>query len=102
MNLKFMQLGKNLATGEDNEKDSFEKIKFKFKEESKELIEAIEEKDLMHIAEETFDVAQIIIRCVALLSKEKLDLVQLNRRHNRKLVKRGWKHVNIIRAFWDK
>lgn len=102
MNLKFMQLDKNAETGEDNEKDSWKKIKAKLEEESKELIEAIEEKDLMHISEETFDLIQVAIRCLVLLGKVKLDIVQLNRRHNRKLIKRGWTHINIIRIFWDK
>ena len=98
MKLKFMQLGKNLETKEDNEKDSWDKVKLKIQEESKELIEAIEEKNFLHIAEEV----QVCIRVFVLLKKENLNLEQLNMRHNRKLVKRGWQHVNIIRIFWDK
>lgn len=102
MKLKFMQLGKNSQTQEDNEADTWELVSKKIEEESKELIEAIKEGKLIHIAEETFDVIQIAIRSLALLKKENLNLEQLNMRHNRKLVKRGWKHVNIIRIFWDK
>jgi len=102
MKLKFMQLGKKLETSEDNEKDSWELISKKLEEEFKELMEAIQEKDLHHIAQETFDVIQVAIRSLALLKKENLNLEQLNMRHNRKLVKRGWQHVNIIRIFWDK
>lgn len=97
-----MQLGKNLVTGENNEKDTWEKIKAKLEEEYKELIEAIEEKDVIHIVEEVQDLVQVCIRVFALLRKENTDLVQVNRQHNRKLVKRGWTHVNIIRVFWDK
>jgi len=102
MKLKFMQLGKNLETKEDNEKDSWDKVKLKIQEESKELIEAIEENNFLHIAEEVQDLVQVCIRVFALLKKENLNLEQLNMRHNRKLVKRGWQHVNIIRIFWDK
>lgn len=102
MKLKFMQLGKKLETNEDNEKDTWDKIKVKLDEESKELIEAIEEKNFLHVAEEVFDLCQVCIRVFALLKKENLNIEQLNMRHNRKLVKRGWQHVNIIRIFWDK
>ncbi|MDR3593802.1 hypothetical protein [Clostridium sp.] len=102
MKLKFMQLGKNLETNEDNEKDTWDKVKSKLEEEYKELIEAIEERNLLHVAEETFDVIQVAIRSLVLLKKENLNLEQLNMRHNRKLVNRGWQHVNIIRILWDK
>lgn len=102
MKLKFMQLGKNLITSEDNEKDTWYKIKTKLEEEYKELIEAIEEKNLLHIAEEVQDLVQVCIRALILLKKDNMNLEQLNRQHNRKLVKRGWNHVNIIRVFWDK
>ena len=102
MKFKFMQLGKNLETGEDNEKDAWEKIKAKLEEEYKELIEAIEERSVIHIAEEVQDLVQVCIRVFVLLRKENIDLVQVNRQHNRKLVKRNWAHVNIIRVFWDK
>ena len=97
-----MQLGKNLETKEDNEKDTWDKVKSKLEEEYKELIEAIEEKNFLHIAEEVQDLVQVCIRVFVLLRKENLNLEQLNMRHNRKLVKRGWQHVNIIRIFWGK
>lgn len=102
MKLKFMQLGKNLITREDNEQDTWDKVKTKLQEESKELVEAIEEKNILHILEETFDVAQVLIRVFAILKKNNIDIEQANKRHNRKLVKRGWKHLSIIRVFWDK
>lgn len=102
MKLKFMQLGKNLITKEDNEKDSWEKVKAKLEEEYKELIEAIDEKNLLHIAEEVQDLVQVCIRVFRLLKGENLNLDQLNKQHNRKLVKRGWNHINIIRVFLDK
>jgi len=97
-----MQLGKNLETKEDNTEDAWDEVKFKLEEEYKELIEAIEEKNFLHVTEEVFDLCQVCIRVFVLLKKENLNLEQLNMRHNRKLVKRGWQHVNIIRIFWDK
>ncbi|MBU3102956.1 MazG nucleotide pyrophosphohydrolase domain-containing protein [Clostridium gasigenes] len=102
MKLKLMILKNNKITGESNEDDSWEKISEKVKEEYLELQEAIKEGDRPHIAEEAFDVQQMIIRIMALLEKENLDLEQLGKRHNRKLVKRGWTHSKIIRIFWDK
>lgn len=102
MKLKFMQLGKNLETNENNEKDTWDKVKDKLEEEYKELMEAIDEKNFLHIAEEVQDLIQVCIRVFILLKKENLNLEQLNMRHNRKLVKRGWQHVNIIRIFLDK
>lgn len=101
MILKFMQLGKNLKTKEDNEKDTWDAISKKVGEEALELIVAIEQKDLMHIAEETFDLIQVAIRSLVMLSKSKLNIEQLNIRHNKKLVKRSWKAVRVIRVFWS-
>lgn len=100
--MKFMQLGRNIETKEDNEKDGWDKISSKLNEESKELMDAIEERDLMHITEEVQDLIQVCIRVFVLLKKKKMNLEQLNLRHNRKLVKRGWQHIRIIRVFWDK
>lgn len=102
MILKFMQLGKNLNTGENNEKDSLEKIKAKLEEESKELIDALEERNIAHILEESFDVVQVVIRIFALLKKNNVDLEQANRRHTKKILNRGWKSINTIKVTWDK
>lgn len=98
--MKFMQLGRNMQTKEDNEKDGWDKILSKLNEESEELIEAIEERNLMHIAEEVQDLVQVCIRVFALLKKKNMNLKQLNHRHNKKLVNRGWKHLKIIEVFW--
>ena len=51
MKLKFMQLGKNLETKEDNEKDTWELISKKLEEESAELIEAIKELSVLELNE---------------------------------------------------
>lgn len=102
MKIKLMVLKNNRTTGESNENDSWEEISKKLKEEYYELQEAILEGDRPHIAEEVLDVQQIVIRALELLNKENFDLEQLVKRHNRKLVKRGWTHSKIIRMFWDK
>lgn len=101
MILKFMQLGENFKTKENNEKDTWEDISKKVNEESRELQEAIYEEDLMHIAEETFDLIQVAIRSLVILSKSKLNIEQLNIRHNKKLVNRSWKAVRVIKVFWS-
>ena len=102
MKLKFMQLGKNLETKEDNEKDTWELISKDFDEESKELLEAIKEGNMLHIAEETFDVIQIAIRSLVLLKKNNINLETENKQHNRKLKKRKWEFVNYIEVKWGK
>ncbi|AJG98838.1 hypothetical protein LF65_02252 [Clostridium beijerinckii] len=102
MMIKFMQLGKNPVTGEDNEKDTWELINKDFKEESNEMLEAIQEGKLIHIAEETFDVIQVCIRSLVLLKKNGINLEVENKQHNKKLVKRRWNYLRFIRVFWDK
>lgn len=102
MIFKFMQLGKNPITGENNEQDTWELITKDFKEESNELLEAIKEGNLIHIAEETFDVIQVCIRSLVLLKKNNVNLEIENKQHNKKLIKRRWNYIRFIRVIWDK
>lgn len=97
-----MQLGKNPITREDNEKDTWELVSKDLQEESNELLEAIQEGKLIHIAEETFDVIQVCIRSLVLLKKNGINLEVENKQHNKKLVKRRWNYLRFIRVFWDK
>ena len=99
MRFKLMILDKNIITGESNQNDSWESISNKLEEEYKELQQAITEGDRHHISEEVFDLIQVAIRALVILSKEKYDISQLNRRHNKKLVNRGWKEKKIINIF---
>ncbi|NFO48681.1 hypothetical protein FDB40_17675 [Clostridium botulinum] len=101
MILNFMQLGKNIKTNEDNQKDNWDSIRKKLKEEYKELDEAIGESDLCHIAEEVQDLIQICIRVLVLLVKKNMNLIELNRRHNKKLVNRGWEAIKTIGVLWN-
>lgn len=102
MIFKFMQLGRNLVTGENNEQDTWELITKDFKEESNELLEAIQEGKLIHIAEETFDVIQVCIRSLVVLKKNNVNIEVENKQHNKKLIKRRWERIRFIRVFWDK
>lgn len=102
MKLKLMVLKDNKKTHETNQNDTYSKIQAKLKEEYLELDEAITDGDKVHIAEEVFDLIQVCIRILVLLVKEKFDLEQLSKRHNKKLVNRGWTHSKIVKIFWDK
>ena len=90
MKLALMVLEENSKTKESNKQDSFEKIAVKLTEEYTELMEAIEEGDNKHIAEETWDIIQVTIRALALLRERGMDLEELNYNHNKKLTERGW------------
>ncbi|MDU7948734.1 MAG: MazG nucleotide pyrophosphohydrolase domain-containing protein [Clostridium sp.] len=100
MKLKLMVLDENIETHENNRCDSYEEVSKKLKEEYKELQEAIKEEEDVQIAEEVFDLIQVCIRILVILSKRGFSLMQLNNRHNKKLVNRGWKHKNIINIFY--
>lgn len=99
MKLKLMILDKNIKTSENNDNDSWKAISEKLEEEYLEVQEAITEANREHIAEEIFDIVQVAIRALVLLSKEKFSIEQLNRKHNRKLISRGWKEKSIINIF---
>lgn len=102
MKLEFMVLKDNPLDGDSNINDTWDRIIDKFKEESSELEIAINDGDRTHIAEEVQDVIQICIRIMMLLVKEKYDLIQFNRRHIKKLVKRGWKNSHKIKVFIER
>lgn len=99
MKLRLMILDRNIKTSESNDNDSWEKISNKLEEEYHEVQEAIREADKLHVAEEVFDVLQVCIRALVLLTKDGFDIRQLFNRHNKKLVNRGWKEKKIINIF---
>ena len=102
MLLKLMVLDKNVTTQESNKNDSYNVIQKKLEEEYKELSEAIVEDDDIHIAEEVFDLIQVCIRVLVVLAKKGFNLEQLCNKHNKKLVKRGWIHSNIVRIWFKR
>lgn len=100
MKLELMVLDKNINNGENNHNETWEAISIKLEEEYQELQEAIREpNNKAHLGEEILDVIQVCIRALVLLAKEHCNLEQIFKRHNKKLVKRGWKHEKIIKIF---
>ncbi|GIM29872.1 hypothetical protein CPJCM30710_25380 [Clostridium polyendosporum] len=100
--MKLMVLDRNIKTGESNDSDTIEAIKEKFKEEVNELLQAFESRDWISIAEESFDVIQTLLRVFKLMLKEGYDIEQLNKRHNKKLVNRGWMAKTILEVLVKK
>ncbi len=80
-----------------DKKDTWKKHSEKVEEESTELIEAIKEKDPIHVAEETLDNIQVSIGVLDKLYHEGVDIQQAINRHNKKLVDRGWNHKAIVK-----
>nr|WP_053341125.1 MazG nucleotide pyrophosphohydrolase domain-containing protein [Clostridium botulinum] len=87
-----------------NKKDTWEKQADKLLEETKEVLEAIQEKDKEHIAEEVLDVIQVAIGMLDTLEEEGYSLKKMICKHLKKLRKRGWKtkKLIILQVFnWD-
>ena len=74
----------------------------KLYEEFRELDNAIDEGDNIHIAEETLDVIQVAIGVLDKLHHEGIDVQQAIHRHNKKLINRGWKHKAVIKIHVNK
>lgn len=79
-------------------KDTWKKHSEKVEEEALELIEAIKEKDPVHIAEEALDNIQVSIGVLDKLCHEGVDIQQAIYRHNKKLVDRGWDHKAVVKV----
>lgn len=77
--------------------DKWGKHKKKVDEESLELVEAIGEGDLEHIAEEALDTIQVCIGILDKLYHQGIDIQQAVDKHNRKLVGRGWAHKAVVK-----
>lgn len=72
--------------------------KAKVYEECLELIEAINENDELHIAEEALDNIQVSIGILDKLNSEGVDIQKVIDRHNRKLIGRGWEPKTTIKV----
>jgi phosphoribosyl-ATP pyrophosphohydrolase len=86
--LRMMVLDKN---------DSWETHIEKVEEESKELVEAIKESNHAHMGEEAMDNIQVAIGVLYKLYQEGTDIQQIVRRHEKKLVGRGWNAKAVIK-----
>ncbi|NEZ46134.1 hypothetical protein FDF74_02775 [Clostridium niameyense] len=79
-----------------DKKDTWEKQASKLLEETKEVLEAIQEKDKEHVAEEVLDVIQVAIGMLDTLEGEGYSLKHMIFNHLKKLRKRGWKSKKLI------
>ncbi|AJE10839.1 phosphoribosyl-ATP pyrophosphohydrolase family protein [Clostridium botulinum CDC_1436] len=87
-----------------DKKDTWEKQADKLVEETKEVLEAIQEGDKEHVAEEVLDVIQVAIGMLDTLEEERYSLKKMICKHLKKLRKRGWKtkKLIILQVFnWD-
>lgn len=73
----------------DNSKTTWEDWKKKIVEEVDELIDAIREKDRVHMVEEVLDILQCCIGILAKLAREGVSIDQGIHLHNKKLIDRG-------------
>lgn len=97
-----MILSHNNEINQDNNKWSFEEIAKKHLEESRELAEALIEEDTMHIAEEAFDQLQICIDVLDKLESLGVNIEQMCKRHNKKLVTRKWVDKGVVNIIWQR
>lgn len=94
--LKLMVLKDNPRLGINNETYTLKQIKDKLKEEYEELIDEIDKEDLIKTAEESLDNIQVNILLLDYLRKRGIDIGQVSKRHNKKLVNRGWREKAIL------
>ncbi len=79
-----------------DKKDTWEKQAGKLLEETKEVLEAIQEENKEHIAEEVLDVIQVAIGMLDTLEEEGYSLKERICKHLKKLRKRGWRSKKLI------
>jgi NTP pyrophosphatase (non-canonical NTP hydrolase) len=100
--MKLMILSHNDRLKQDNNKWSWADIGIKHIEESDELLEAIAEEDMRHIAEEVLDEIQVCVGILDKLEREGINIEQIFLRHNEKLVNREWKGKGVVKIQWQR
>lgn len=98
--MKLMILGYNKALGINKDNENFKEMARKNEEESKELKEALESGDKLKIAEETLEQIQVCIGILDKLSSQGVNIDQIAKRHNKKLIMGHWKEKGIINIHW--
>lgn len=95
--MKFPILSKNNALDVDNDKYTLGELSQKLEKEQKELDNAIKE-GLSNgdIAEELFDTIQMCIGILNKLSQDGVDMRRVALRHEKKLIKRGWRWKGYV------
>lgn len=95
--MKFPILSKNNTLDVDNDKYSLDELSQKLEKEQKELDNAIKDKlSKGHIAEELFDTIQICIGILNKLSQDGVDMRRVALRHEKKLIKLGWRWKGYV------
>lgn len=77
-------------------KDTWEKQASKLTEEVLEVLDAIQENNKEHVAEEVLDVMQVAIGMLDTLEEEGQNLKHMLCKHLKKLRRRGWKSKKLI------
>lgn len=98
--MKLMILSHNKVLGINKEDETFKDMAENNEEEAKELKEALESEDLLKIGEETLDQIQVCIGILDKLASEGIDIDQLAKRHNKKLVMRNWREKGVVNIHW--
>ncbi len=100
--MQLMILGHNKVLGIVKDNETFKEMARKNEEEAKELTEALESGDQLKIAEETLDQIQVCIGILDKLASQGINIDQLAKRHNKKLVMRNWKEKGVVNIHWKK
>lgn len=95
--MKFPILSKNNALDADSDKYTLEELSENLEKEQKELDNAIKEgMSKGYIAEELFDTIQMCIGMLNKLSQDGIDMRRVALRHEKKLIKLGWRWKGYI------
>ncbi|AJA48864.1 hypothetical protein CPAST_c27970 [Clostridium pasteurianum DSM 525 = ATCC 6013] len=95
--MKFPILSKNSSLNIDNDNYTLEQLSEKLEIEQKELNKAImEDRNKGVIAEELFDTIQTCIGMLNKLSEDGIDMRYLALKHEKKLIKLGWRWRGYI------
>lgn len=95
--MKFPILSKNSSLDIDNDKYTLKQLSEKLENEQRELNKAIkEDRNKGDIAEELFDTIQMCIGMLNKLSEEGIDMRRVALKHEKKLIKLGWRWKGYI------
>ncbi|MFT8313781.1 MAG: hypothetical protein ABF633_05930 [Clostridium sp.] len=95
--MKFPILSKNSYLDVDNDKYTLEELSKKLEIEQKELDNAIKGgMNKGYIAEELFDTMQMCLGMLNKLSEEGIDMRRVALRHEKKLIKLGWRWKGYV------
>jgi len=94
--MQMMVLDRSKQLEIDNSIANWDCFMEKFGEEGCEVYRAIENKDMVNLQEELFDVIQVCIGMLDKLDREGLSFRNGLNKHHKKLVSRGWTSKKMI------